>query len=444
MTEYLWLQSSRASTRQSAKPKRYADSLYSDSEAIASGLLDPSHPETTGDPSSQQLEDESDDEGSGILRATSHIWREPLQQYILTLHAQKRKVEEDFEKNEQSRMFVTAARIAKSSERKIVEMRERKEVRLIEVQVEAERNARESEEAKVRAVRDEQKKAGREKEKEERLRKQREAARKKRDDDRAKKERDDENRKIRAEEARIAKIVEAERKAALTPEEREAEEVILAKLREEAAIIAKKAEEEQAIAAEGRGARKRRRPENDNMESEHHFNGYGEYDEHDELDEHDPYQMERPRSSKQHAGSRRSNSAGGSPALYPPGAIDSYGNPLTGYAYNAPPLPLGAYVGADGAYYDGDHQPLVLQPYASGSGYHGVEDYQGEYDEEGDGILGEEHAGETKPVKKGSASKRWKAIEDLERRVWSQIAKRDIPKVSRSCGHSFCRKANDN
>ena len=376
--------------------------------------------------------------------------------------------------NEQSRKFVTAARVVEMSEKRVVEMRERKEVRLVELRAEAENRIKEEHEAATRAEREEEKRLSKEKDKEERLRKQREASRKKRDEDRAKKEREDEARRARAEEARIAKIQEAERKAALTPEEREAEDKILFEKqlrdREEALVKARELEEELLGAAEGRGARKKRRTEGSALEEEAAKalsglgGGFGLYTEtdFDELDELEGDYQEpgpsRPRSSKSKARPRQSGGYDygyGAPphGYYPPGP------PYAPYPYPYPPppvaLPPDAYVGPDGQYYDSHGQHIPFTPYPPPPGYGGPGEhaygpphgypgphygYPPEQSEEGDyvGEEGDEGDEDLPMTGKGSrnpkvlATKRWRAIEDHERRVWTQIAKRDIPKVRRS------------
>ncbi|GAA5952780.1 hypothetical protein JCM21900_005800 [Sporobolomyces salmonicolor] len=425
----------RSSLRTSTRPKRYNDEVYDDDD----GFLTPgrlAHGQFAGrggagangvdgadDPG-------SDEEGDGLLRSTGHIWRDPLQNYILSLHAKRQQVEQAVEDDEASRKFLVAARVTEKSERRLVAMKERKTVRIIEIENEQAIRAKEEEAARIRAAAEEEKRLAKERDKEERLKKQREAARKKREEDRAKREHDNEQRRLRAEEARLAKIAEAERKAALTPEEREAEDRALAEKlareREEAAVRIKETEDE--LLAGGRGARKRRRPDGDSLEDDAALtlSSFGRYaeDQYDELldDELDEYEGGLSHKRKGKGASRRSSSFGHehTPGFFAtPGAVDAFGNPIPSY-YSAPPvLPPGAYVGPDGNYYDAQGQPIAYQPYpAPGSSRHvspalGADSEYG--DEEVDG--------------KAPAKRRLKQIEELERKVWTQIAKKDIPKV---------------
>lgn len=410
---------------------------------------------------------ESDQEGGGLLRSTGFIWREPLQNYILSLHARKQQVEADYEADEQSRMFVTAARVVDMSARRIVEMKDRKAAMFVELDMAEENRIRAEAQAVVRAEQDEHKKLSKEKEKEERLRKQREAAKKKRDEERAKRERDDETRKLRVEKEKLAKAAEVERRAALTVEEREAEDKIVfdkAQLERDEALAKVRDEDELLGGPEGRGARKRRRREGDSALEEDAaralsgLGGYGrynedDYDELDELDELDPYEQPASKSRSKAKGSRRADYdySYGSPQptqnYYAQGAVDQLGNPINPYGYGyPPPLPPGAYVGPDGGYYDANGQPMALQAYPSGypaGGYvppppgsydgshysHGQDYEQDAYDEADDDDEGSATGGSTR-TPKALAQKRWKAIEEHERKVWTQIARRDIPKVS--------------
>lgn len=339
----------------------------------------------------------SDEEGDGLLRSTSHIWREPLKTYVYNLHARRRQVEQDVEDDEASRKFLVAARAVDMAEKRIPAMRERRVVRLVELEHETEVRAREEEIARAKAEEEDSKRVKKEQEKEERLRKQREAARRKREEDRLKREHENEQRKARAEEARIAKLQEAERKAKLTPEEREAEDRALAEKlareREEAAQRMREMEEE--LLTSGRGARKRRRPgedlEADAADALSSFGMYAEYDDFDDEDDSGVFQAPDSKGRKGKGASRRSSSL----------AVDT------------PVLPPGAYTGSDGQYYDASGTPLVwLPPRISESPMVGDDDtYEGE-------------------AAKGPGKKKVKlSPEETERKIWVQIARRDIPKV---------------
>lgn len=529
------------SSRQSTKPKRYAEELYDEDGQklqtdydtafsmpgrMANGRFMPKGVDgKTGVDGNISDSAVSDEEGDGLLRATSHIWREPLQSYILAMHAKRQTVERDFEKAEQSRQFVTAARVTEMSAKRIVDMRERKEARLVEIKLEEEAHQRVMEEDRIRLEKEEAKKLAKDKDKEERLRKQREAAKKKRDEDRAKKEREDESRRARSEKERMAKLAEQQRKAALTPEEREAEEKSIALEKEIA--VAKALTEVDAV-PEGRGGRKKRKKdpaEDDPSKSSgpgRHGDGAfpagGPDGELDELEDDDT--LAPSASSSTHAGavevasavpSRARKSKGSTsrrtsapaydyqpypqPGFYPPppGAVDHHGRPIHNYPYQGypPPMPSGAYLGPDGVVYDAHGQPIAYpgpppgymvpgprgnpgngSPSSSSSAGHyppshptdpHQQHHHAHYHASGppghgyapEGIepgFGYGDAGEDVEemlamTGKGSrnpkvlATKRWKAVEDLEKRVWSQIAKRDIPKVCRSSFvYDLCHK----
>lgn len=360
---------------------------------------------------------DSEEENEELLKATAHIWREPLHNYILATHAKRQQLEKDLEMEEASRHFAVAARVHDMTEQRLVAMRERKAVRAVEVQLEREQQRRQEEEYAVRAEQEEEKRLAKEKDKEERLKKQRDAARKKREDDRAKKERDEEARRARTEEARLVKIAEAERRAALTPEEREAEDKVLAEKqqreREEALLKAREYGGEE----EGRGARKRRRREDEDggaFGNGFYAESYADFDDFDDEGNVIP--------ARSKGKGRRASSASGLhdyPPGYPyhAGSLDANGKP---FSYPTP-TPPGAYQTAEGVWMDAHGQMLDPQPSYAHSSYDYVSDGQdlgiNDDDEE------EDVNGEKKPKRSR------KAIEDLERRVWTQIAKRDIPKV---------------
>lgn len=387
----------QSSLRQSTRPRRYNDEVYDDDEfgspSRGRGSVGLGANGGGGDD-----EYPSDEEGDGLLRATAHIWREPLQAYITDLHARRRQVEQDVEAAEASRKFVVAARAVDMTAQRIPAMRARREIRAVEIKHENEVRAREEALAQQRAAQEDEKRQRKEVDKEERLRKQRDAARKKREEDRLKREHDNEQRRLRAEEARIAKLAEAERKAALTPEQREAEDRALAdklaREREEAALRSRAAEEE--LLATGRGARKRRRPLDGTGDPEEDAalalsSMYAEYDElDDDEDAADLFDAPGSKGRKGKGSSRRGSSFAPEPFVLPPGA----------------------YTGPDGQYYDATGQPLIVPP--PGASRHGSPHDDGDF-------LGDDQGGDMVKQKK--------PIEELERKVWLQIARKDIPKV---------------
>ncbi|GAA5893350.1 uncharacterized protein JCM6883_007639 [Sporobolomyces salmoneus] len=398
--------SRRSSARTSNRPKRYNDEVYEDDEYNPSTSTAGAAPVASGSrasrgggggaivPATNGLAvggidpgAESDEEGDGLLRSTAHIWREPLQHYILSQHSRRQQVERAVEEEEASRKFLVAAKVVEFSEKRLPLMKERKEVRMVQLQQEeASRVIREQEE-RMRYEAEEEQRQAREREKEERLKKQRDAARKRREEERLKKEHDNEVRKQRAEEARLAKLAEQERKANLTPEERAAEEKLeaekLARERLEAQSRIKQTEEE--LSATGRGARKRRRPEGgENLEDEAAralaaFGGYGE-DDYDDLldDEIDEY--EGGTNKRKGKGRRRSSStfSDDRPSLYDANVS----------AYAAPDSPSMAM----------DEELEEMGPSGSSE------------------IL---------------VKRKPQQIAELERKIWTQIAKKDIPKVAK-------------
>lgn len=356
----------------------------------------------------------SDEEGAGLLRATSHIWREPLQAYIADLHARRRQVEQDVEDAEASRKFLVAARAVEMAERRLPAMRERQAIRNVQVQQEREIRAREEALAAARAQAEESTRTKKDVDREERLRKQREAARRKREEDRLKREHDNEQRRLRAEEARIAKLREAERYAALTPEEKEAEDRAQAEklAREREATAARLREQEEELLASGRGARKRRKA-GDDLEADavDALSSFGMYAELDELEDDDSglYDSHGGKGRKGKGGSRRSSS------FAPEAAAASQ-------------LPPGAYAGPDGQYYDASGAPLEWPP-AGTSGSPRVPF---------EALIGE---GVDVELGKAASKKRVKSAEELERKLWTQIARRDIPKVCCPSSRSFSQSS---
>lgn len=120
--------------------------------------------------------------------------------------------------------------------------------------------------------------------------------------------------------------------------------------------------------------------------------------------------------------------------------------PSTGYdpSGHPPPLPAGAYIGPDGAYCDVNGHPIYPPPpgesfYRSMPGSDGAHLPPNlEHPANGGRFEG---AGDdpSAPVRnpKAVAARRWKQIEDLQKRIWTQIAKRDIPKVCLALPLSF-------
>ncbi|GAA6031087.1 hypothetical protein JCM8097_003998 [Rhodosporidiobolus ruineniae] len=374
-----------------SRPKRYADDDYlpgDDDLVLAS---------SSGRRAGGRADDPpSDDEGGGLLRSTAHIWRAPLEQYILDLHARRRHAEQAVDEAEASRKFVVAARVVEHAQRRIPAMRERKAVRAVEVRDEELFRTQEAEASSARQAVEDEKKSAKAVDKEERLRRQREAARKKREEEKLKREHDNEARRARAEEARLAKLAEAERKANLTPEEREAEDRALAEKlqREREAAQAKLKEAEEELATTGRGARKRARREGlagDEDEAALALAGFGRYAEYEEYDDDDDLGMggddggafEAPKSHKKKPAapsSRRSSSA------------------------------FAAGVGGDVDAMYVDASSRAGSPFLS-------------EDEVGDGV--------------GAKKKKKElGVEELEKKVWTQIAKRDIPKVAKVAAQS--------
>jgi hypothetical protein len=201
-----------------------------------------------------------------LLRATTHIWEAPLNNYVLERHAERQRLGTDFEKNELSRQFLTVARVVDMSSTRILEMVQRKTTREFESRIESENNAAREEQDQQRFQNEDHTRIAKEREREIRLEKQRGEAAKRREEEKAKKERDEERKRIKAEAIRLLKAAELERRAALSPEDRATEDRIIAeKLQSErealaahnALVVLKNAEESENT--EGRGARKRRK-----------------------------------------------------------------------------------------------------------------------------------------------------------------------------------------
>lgn len=322
--------------------------------------------------------DSEDDEH--LIRATSHVWREPLQNYAMALHASRQRLEQDVEAEAASRKFALAARVHNMAEQRLKSMRERRETRELEIS-QAAQLQQEHSHASYQAysmeqgtsigagVLEDERRGSKDADKEERLRRQREAARKKREDERRKKERDEEARRARTERDRQARLAEAERKAALTPEQREAEDRVLAEKlareREEAAARLREYEE----SGEGRGARKRRRRETESQDRE------------------------------------------GSTPIYREDSFDHLSPTSENGAMSASrrveKVPDNAYMNKDGEWYDAQDRRLPFPLFYAQASSDDGSAFGDDYDE--------------KVPKKDPT--------ELERRIWTQIARRDIPKV---------------
>ncbi|GAA5839521.1 hypothetical protein JCM3766R1_003567 [Sporobolomyces carnicolor] len=399
--------SRRSSARTSNRPKRYNDEEFEDDDynPSTSGAAGGGRSSrgatgaggaiaTNGNSGAYAGIDpgaESDDEGDGLLRATAHIWREPLQHYILSRHAHRQRVERDVEADDASRQFLVAARVTDFADKRMPLMKERKEIRMVQIQQEEESRKLREQEERLRYEAEEEQRQLRERDKEERLKKQRDAARKRREEERLKKEHDNEVRKQRAEEARLAKIAEAERKANLTPEERAAEDKADAEriARERAETQTRMKQREEELLTSGRGARKRQRriggadgdyAEDDAARALAAFGGYAE-DEFDDLldDELDEYEGGPNR--RKGKGRRRSSSS------------FSDDRPASYY---------------DGAFGGAPDSPSMMA-----------------MDEDPEEIGGVASSSETLVKRKPQQ------IADLERKIWTQIAKKDIPKVAK-------------
>ena len=389
-----------------------------------------------------------DEEGDALLLTTAHIWKEPLQNYALTLHAKRQRLEKDFEQNEESRNFIAAARVVEFSQRRIVEMQEKEANPVVEGVVEgvaSETTAVVSTAAvnvDAEAIR-----RAKEVEKEEKRIKRKETDRKARidakEETKRRKEKEETIRKARAEELRLTRLAEAHRRAALTPEGRALEDQAIEEQaqRDRAAKMLELAGD--VIEAEGRGARtKRKRESNLEEDAARALSGlaslHGAHGEDTSLlqDEDEAFDdgVEYSGASKKAKGkatARRSNQAT---------PIDEYGTLLSD-------LPPGSYLGPNGIYYDADNIPIepIQAPSPPSTlmqaGYDSVHEEYGpesDGDDEDYGAAGED---EDLPIPGRGAQvpaavkKSRSAIEALEKKVWTQIAKRDILKVR---ADSFC------
>lgn len=355
----------------------------------------------------------SDDEGDALLRTTEHIWTLPVQSYLLQQSIKRQKLARDFGANEQSRHYLIACRVLEMSERRQGEMREAKTRRMVDGVLVEEGRLHELQLESSKAEREEEKRLAKEREREERLRKQREGARKRREEERLKKDHDDEHRRVRAEEARLAKQLEVQRRALLNPEQRAAEDAIAQEKaqRDREARAARTLEDDLLGISEGRGARKKRRTEGgDGLEGDRagYDDGTGEYDgEYDEMDDFgDIY---------------------GSPG--PSGRVKGKATPRR--AYEGAEYYAGAYE-QFGAYQQQPYTPPT-SPHQSGYGSL-LDDTPLPSDHEMDENLRRLEL----PSSLSDPTERAAAVEALERKLWTQIARRDIPKV-RATSSTMCR-----
>ncbi|KAK4055648.1 putative DNA helicase ino80 [Microbotryomycetes sp. JL201] len=230
---------------------------------------------------------ESDDEDDAVvLTQTQHIWHDALSNYILSTHAQRRQLELDFEANELARHFRTAARVSEATTKRMNDMTVMRATRprhskptmsLIPTGKSRPSPRDNSEGPDSLALPTETDELGsetnstpvvQESKLEARRRKNREAAKRRRDEERARRERGnvdtEELRMARQEDVKSAYMLELERRANMTADEREAQYRAMIEKRsqqeaEEAALL--KELEARAMAAglaEGRGQRKRK------------------------------------------------------------------------------------------------------------------------------------------------------------------------------------------
>ncbi|SCV70953.1 BQ2448_3715 [Microbotryum intermedium] len=359
--------SARRSSRRSIQPKRYLDDIYADIEDVADISFDLNPSRNGIEAAPPQAEEDSDSDSETMLRATAHIWREPLQTYLDRIHAERQQLEQDWIANEASRHFATAVRIADFTERRIDEMRARKEAKLLEREHESQAAARLAEQERQRIEFEAERNAIKEREKEDRLKKQREAAKRKRNEDREKKGKDEEARKIRSDKDREARRLEFERWETLTPEQRAEEEKLYGeRVKFDKDEMLSRIDLDQY----GKGARKKKRLDDDDSLGHEFLDGNLE-DDIDELAEGTPSRVANGASS--HDMARQSSSH----LLHTPSSSRA-GSNAPGCASD-----------------DVDHEP---------------------------------HRDlNSSPVK----TKKTRSVEELERKVWIHLAKRDIPKVSK-------------
>ncbi|KAK4057852.1 putative DNA helicase ino80 [Microbotryomycetes sp. JL221] len=358
--------------------------------------------------------DDDDEDVEILLAQTEHIWRQAAHNYALLTHASRKQLEHDFVVNERTRHFETAARIHNATMKKMETMKSARASRIAQLdkeRKELEAKQRRQQENERREQQRQQQvaaaaaasesratsvdKAGdseaandpNESKIEIRRRKNREAARRRRDHEKAVRDRErggDDGRSARSEEARSAYLLELERRANLTPEEREAEDKILLEKRqqaEEEAAAQLKALEAQVEANGGLGLRRRRKD----------ISSFEDKITWDDLDDDGNLLPNRVGEL-----SRRSSSA-------QPGALDGG---------------LDSYLGPDGVWYDYEGIPL--------SGRRA-----GSEDLASDSIMSEADDDADVAATNGKKSTSKASEADLERRVWAFISKREIPKVNR-------------
>ncbi|SGY79746.1 BQ5605_C008g05214 [Microbotryum silenes-dioicae] len=362
--------SARRSSRRSIQPKRYIDDIYADIEDVADTSFDLNSSRNGAEAvAPPEADEDSDSDSETLLRATAHIWREPLQAYLDRIHAERQQLEQDWIANEASRHFATAARIASFTERRIDEMRARKEAKLLEREQELQAAARLAEQERQRIEFEAERNAIKEREKEDRLRKQREAAKRKRDEDREKKGKAEEARKIRSEKDREARRLEFERWEALTPEQRAEEEKLYGeRFKFDRDEMLNRFDLDQY----GKGARKKKRLENDDPSGL----GYEDGDLEEDVDE---------LAEGAHGSSRGANGASSHDMLRQ------------------------------------SSSHLMHSPTSSRAGSNAPGYASDDVDHESARDLN------SSPVK----AKKTRSAEELERKLWIHIAKRDIPKVSK-------------
>ena len=439
--------------------------------------------------------DEEDEEG--LMRATAHLWREPLEDYVLAQHAKRQRLEADWLHDEESRRFVTAARISDMASRRLSELRTRKKARLEQLRAEQRRREREAELALMRQQKNAEAEQRRVQEREERLARQREAARRKRQAERERRAREQEAKRHKEEEDRLALEREQVRLADLPPHERErierqAQEHAQRekdeheqRLRDIDAQVS--AQQQQAQAQGSAAKRKRRETAFEGAEAEAAkaltgLGGAGAYDELDELDDDGGTGFD---DADDHAGtSAPAETRPSRPGFYayksdgqlddkgyefPPPSSASPGPSLARSASRdaqlaVPQQRLRDDQSSDPYAYDMDEDDLGSALGVYDDGPDNLDGAQGDDDEyfvskkskraaraaaARDGGAGAAAAGAAGSSEFASGSKAgsagpsggrdksmiqstkggWNAVEDFERRIWVQIAKRDIPKV---------------
>ena len=370
----------------------------------------------------------ADSEGDALLATTAHIWTEPLHNYALTLHAKQRRLEQDFELNEQSRKYFAGARVTEFVERRIQGLQDMQESR-----------GKKSVQNTAAIGMGENETIRKELEREAKNRRTKETREAVKEEQKRRKEKEDATRRARAEELRLFRLAEAHRRAALTPEGRALEDHVKQEQlqRERAAKMLEMAGD--FVEAEGRGARTKRKRES-NLEEDaaralsglaslHGAHGEDLSLQADDDGFDDGFDYSGP--SKKAKG--KSTARVSNPVVASERAIDEYGTLLSD-------LPPGSYLGLDGVYYDAEHVAIEMisapSPPASfhQAGYDSAQEEFGldsEAEEEDYGGEDEDLPIAAKGVKiPTNVKKTQSAIEALEKKIWTQIAKRDILKVS--------------